>query len=152
MAKTITPTRARRSRRLNPFSSAVRPTTASRPLGRSDGDFADKINSMPKYVVFSTLTDPEWENTTVLSGDPVEEVTKLREAGDLEGIDAGQPLAVALTGRIAATTYSYEGDYGVEFAAMVPPGLLEPGDNAVEVLAIERAGGTVTLRPLSLSF
>ena len=35
---------------------------------------------MPKYVVSSTLTDPEWENRTVLSGDPIEEVTKLRDA------------------------------------------------------------------------
>jgi dihydrofolate reductase len=45
-----------------------------------EGPFADKINSMPKYVVSSTLTDPEWENTTVLSGDPIEEVGKLRDA------------------------------------------------------------------------
>jgi dihydrofolate reductase len=30
------------------------------------GDFADKMNAMPKYVVSSTLTDPEWNNTTVL--------------------------------------------------------------------------------------
>ena len=44
-----------------------------------EGPFADKINSMPKYVVSSTLTDPEWDNTTVLSGDPVEEVRKLKE-------------------------------------------------------------------------
>jgi dihydrofolate reductase len=33
---------------------------------------------MPKYVVSSTLSDPEWENTTVLSGDPVEEVRELK--------------------------------------------------------------------------
>jgi dihydrofolate reductase len=46
-----------------------------------EGEFADKFNSMPKYVVSSTLTDPEWTNTTVLDGDLVEEVTKLREAG-----------------------------------------------------------------------
>ena len=37
---------------------------------------------MPKYVVSSTLTDPEWNNTTVLSGDPIEEVTKLKEADE----------------------------------------------------------------------
>jgi dihydrofolate reductase len=46
-----------------------------------EGSFADKINSMPKYVVSSTLTDPEWENTTVLAGDPIEEVAKLKGAG-----------------------------------------------------------------------
>jgi dihydrofolate reductase len=34
-----------------------------------DGEFADKFNTMPKYVVSSTLRDPEWTNTTVVSGD-----------------------------------------------------------------------------------
>jgi dihydrofolate reductase len=48
-----------------------------------DGDFADKFNSMPKYVVSSTLEDPDWNNTTVLKGDPVEEVTKLKQ--DVDG-------------------------------------------------------------------
>jgi dihydrofolate reductase len=43
-----------------------------------DGEFADKFNGMPKYVVSSTLEDPEWNNTTVLRGDVVEEVSKLR--------------------------------------------------------------------------
>jgi dihydrofolate reductase len=46
------------------------------------GDFADKFNSMPKYVVSSTLQDPEWNNTTVLKGDAVEEVRKLKEELD----------------------------------------------------------------------
>ena len=45
---------------------------------------ADAINGMPKYVVSSTLEDPEWANSTVLRGDVVTEVTKLKEAIDGE--------------------------------------------------------------------
>jgi dihydrofolate reductase len=44
-----------------------------------DGEFADKFNSMPKYVVSSTLENPEWSNTTVVSGDLQAEITKLNE-------------------------------------------------------------------------
>jgi dihydrofolate reductase len=43
------------------------------------GELADKYNSMPKYVVSSTLKDPSWNNTHVLSGDVREEVTKLKQ-------------------------------------------------------------------------
>jgi dihydrofolate reductase len=46
---------------------------------KREGEFADKFNSMPKYVVSSTLSNPEWTNTTVLSGDVPEEVAKLKE-------------------------------------------------------------------------
>ncbi len=50
-----------------------------------EGEFADKFNTMPKYVVSSTLDNPEWNNTTVLKGDVVEEVERLKEshAGDI---------------------------------------------------------------------
>src|SRR4051794_36278976 len=48
------------------------------------GEFADKFNGMPKYVVSSTLQDPQWNNTTVLSGDVVPAVSRLREAVDGE--------------------------------------------------------------------
>ena len=41
------------------------------------GEFADRFNTMPKYVVSSTLENPEWTNTTVVKGDVVEEVGKL---------------------------------------------------------------------------
>jgi dihydrofolate reductase len=44
-----------------------------------EGPFADKFNSMPKYVVSSTLEDPEWTNSTVLKGDVAEEVAKLKQ-------------------------------------------------------------------------
>jgi dihydrofolate reductase len=47
-----------------------------------DGEFADKFNGMPKYVVSSTLKDPDWTNTMVLQGDVKDEVVKLREAHD----------------------------------------------------------------------
>jgi dihydrofolate reductase len=47
-----------------------------------DGEFADKFNTMPKYVVSSTLRDPEWTNSTVLSGDVVDEITKLKRERD----------------------------------------------------------------------
>ena len=50
-----------------------------------EGEFADKFNQMPKYVVSSTLGDPGWENSTVLRGDLAEEVeqVKARHEGDV---------------------------------------------------------------------
>jgi dihydrofolate reductase len=47
-----------------------------------EGEFADKFNSMRKYVVSSTLTAPEWTSSTVLEGDLVEEVGKLRRSSE----------------------------------------------------------------------
>jgi dihydrofolate reductase len=46
------------------------------------GELADKFNSMPKYVVSSTLEEAEWNNSTVLNGDVLEEVSKLRQGPD----------------------------------------------------------------------
>jgi dihydrofolate reductase len=42
------------------------------------GELADRLNSLPKYVVSSTLEDPGWNNSTVLKGDVVSEVSKLK--------------------------------------------------------------------------
>jgi dihydrofolate reductase len=47
-----------------------------------EGEFADMFNSMPKYVVSSTLQAPEWTNSSVLEGDLVEEVENLRGRPD----------------------------------------------------------------------
>ena len=47
-----------------------------------DGEFADKFNSMPKYVVSSTLTKPTWNNSTVLKGDVADQVEKLKKKHD----------------------------------------------------------------------
>lgn len=57
---------------------------ASRWLGR-EGEWADKLNAMPKYVVSGTLERTAWSNGTVLSGDPITEVAKLKRelAGEI---------------------------------------------------------------------
>ena len=83
-----------------------------------DGPFADKLNSMPKYVVSSTLADPEWENTTVLAGDPVAAVRELKRtaAGPIL-LNGSAQLAHALT----------EADLVEEFRAMVHPVLVADG-------------------------
>jgi dihydrofolate reductase len=46
------------------------------------GEFADKFNRMPKYVVSSTLEEAEWNNSTVLKGDVAEKVSELRQEHD----------------------------------------------------------------------
>jgi dihydrofolate reductase len=46
------------------------------------GEFADKFNEMPKYVVSSTLDEPEWSNSTVLDGDLAEAVATVRQRHD----------------------------------------------------------------------
>ncbi|HET8651055.1 MAG TPA: dihydrofolate reductase family protein [Gaiellaceae bacterium] len=52
---------------------------AAWPERTDEAGFADKFNSMPKYVVSSTLRDPEWNNTTVLEGDFTESVPRLKD-------------------------------------------------------------------------
>jgi dihydrofolate reductase len=51
---------------------------AARWRSRS-GELADRINSLPKYVVSSTLEDPDWNNSTVLKGEVLNEVSKLKQ-------------------------------------------------------------------------
>jgi dihydrofolate reductase len=48
------------------------------------GELADRLNSLPKYVVSSTLEHPEWSNSTVLMGDAVAAVSKLKQELDGE--------------------------------------------------------------------
>jgi dihydrofolate reductase len=47
--------------------------------GRSGDPTSDRINSMTKLVVSSTLRDPKWNNTTIISGDPVAAIRRLKE-------------------------------------------------------------------------
>jgi dihydrofolate reductase len=83
-----------------------------------EGPFADKINSMPKYVVSSTLGDAKWENTTVLSGDPIESVVKLKEG-------EGGPILV--NGSAHLVHALSEAGLVDEYRAMVHPVLIADG-------------------------
>jgi dihydrofolate reductase len=57
---------------------------AAWPSMEDPAGFADKMNSMPKYVVSSTLENPEWNNSTVLKGDLAAEVGKLKQ--EIDGV------------------------------------------------------------------
>jgi hypothetical protein len=91
------------------------------------------------------------DGTAIAAYDEDSDFVPSRIAGGIDGLDAGEPLAIALKGRVLATTFSYEGERGTEFSAMVPPELIDEGDNELEVLAIEGEGAGVNLRPLDLS-
>jgi dihydrofolate reductase len=62
-----------------------------------DGDYADRINDMPKYVVSNTLKTPGWANTTVLEGDWIEAVSRLKQNPDMNILMHGYgPVAKTL--------------------------------------------------------
>ena len=62
-----------------------------------DGDYADRLNAMPKYVVSNTLATADWANTTILAGDWVEAVTRLKQDPDLDLLMHGYgPVAKTL--------------------------------------------------------
>jgi len=65
------------------------------------GELADRINTMPKYVVSSTLEDPEWNNSTVLKGDAVTEVSKLKQQLDGE-------IVVPASYQLARTLFEHD--------------------------------------------
>ncbi|HXV33671.1 MAG TPA: dihydrofolate reductase family protein [Gaiellaceae bacterium] len=83
-----------------------------------EGEFADKFNTMPKYVVSSTLESPEWNNTTVLAGDAVQAVSKLKE--DLDGI-------IQVPGSLRLVQALIEADVVDELHLMVFPVVLGTG-------------------------
>ena len=67
---------------------------AAWPSRTDELGFADKFNSMPKYVVSSTLEDPERNNSTVLEGDGVEAVSRLKQEQDGDIVVHGSPRLV----------------------------------------------------------
>ena len=73
-------------------------------MGGELGEFAKRMNEMPKYLVSSTIKDPEWNNTTVIdgSGDVPKEVAKLKEEVDGDILVAGSRRLVPPTLRARA--------------------------------------------------
>ena len=67
---------------------------AAWPERGGDGGFADKMNSMEKYVVSTTLTDPEWTNTSVIRTDVAARVAELRSRGGGDILVAGSATLV----------------------------------------------------------
>jgi len=59
-----------------------------------EGEFADKFNDMPKYVVSTTLTDPEWNNSTVVDGEVAAAVARMKDEVDGEIVVHGSASLV----------------------------------------------------------
>jgi dihydrofolate reductase len=99
-----------------------------------EGEFADKFNTMPKYVVSSTLENPEWTNSTVISGDLPAEVEKLKQqhTGD-----------VVVHGSVQLVQALLEQDLVDELRLMVFPVVLGAGKTLF--------GATSDKKPLELA-
>jgi dihydrofolate reductase len=83
------------------------------------GEWADRLNSLPKYVVSSTLEAPEWNNSTVLGGDVVSTVSSLKQS-------VGGDIVVYASGQLAHTLIEY--DVVDELRLMIHPVVLGTGD------------------------
>ena len=117
---------------------------AARWLSRS-GEWADRLNSMPKYVVSSTLDKPKWGNATVIRGDVVDEVSKLRQ--ELTG-----DIVVNASTRLAQTLLEH--DLVDELRLMVFPVVLGAGERLfaetsdkkpLRLVSVQSVGETLAL-------
>jgi dihydrofolate reductase len=97
------------------------------------GELADRLNGMPKYVVSSTLEDSDWNNSTVLKGDVVNEVSKLKQELDGEIVVPG---SIQLAGTLI------EHDLVDELRLMIYPVVLGAGQRLF--------GATSERRPMRL--
>ncbi|MER7457427.1 dihydrofolate reductase family protein [Micromonospora sp. NPDC126480] len=97
------------------------------------GGWADRLNSLPKYVVSATLENPRWNNSTVLTGDVVTEVSKLKQG--LNG-----DIVVYASGRLVHTLIEH--DLVDELRLMIHPFVLGAGERLF--------GGTSDQKPMRL--
>lgn len=88
------------------------------PSRTDEAGFADKMNTMPKFVVSKTLDEPEWNNSTVIKGDLAAEVSRLKQ-------QPGQDLLVYGSGALLGTLLQH--DLVDELRLMVFPVVLGSG-------------------------
>jgi len=109
-----------------------------------EGDFADKFNSMPKYVVSTTLANPEWNNTTVIADNVVEQLAKLKDSHE----------EILLNGSPTLVRTLLDNDLVDEYRLMVFPVVLGHGKRlfpdgptvgALELVDSKPAGETLIL-------
>jgi dihydrofolate reductase len=104
------------------------------------GEFADKFNTMPKYVVSSTLEEPlEWSNARVLEGDLVEEVGKLRAS-------PGGDVVVHGSAQLVQTLIEH--DLVDELRLMVFPVVLGDGKRLFDVTSDKKPWRLADSRPV----
>jgi dihydrofolate reductase len=118
---------------------------AAWPTMEGTGEFGEKMNGMPKYVVSTTLERAEWNNSTILRGDPAEEVRKLK--GQVDG-------DVVIFGSAKLAQSLIEHHLIDEYRLMIYPILLGTGkrlfaeaDNTSNLVLVDatRAGETAIL-------
>jgi dihydrofolate reductase len=97
------------------------------------GKLADRLNGLTKYVVSSTLEDPGWSNSTVLNGDVVNEVSKLKQELDGE---------IVVYGSLQLVRTLMEHDLADELRLMIHPVVLGAGERLF--------GGTGDKKPVRL--
>jgi dihydrofolate reductase len=88
------------------------------PTMPDTGDFGERMNSMPKYVVSTTLSHADWQNSTIISKNIVDEIKKLKE-------QPGQKILVAGSGKLVHTLMQH--DLVDEYRFMVHPLVLGSG-------------------------
>jgi dihydrofolate reductase len=110
-------------------------------VGRS-GEWADKLNSLPKYVVSSTLVDAHWSNSTVVRGDVVEEASKLKRELDGE-------IVVYASRQLVHTLMEH--DLVDEVRLMVFPFVLGTGERLFGETSEKKSMRLVDARPVGES-
>jgi dihydrofolate reductase len=113
----------------------------TRWAGRT-GAWAERLNGLPKYVVSSTLVDPRWTNSTVLNGDVVDEVSRLRRCVDGE-------IVVYASRRLVHTLMEH--DLVDEVRLMVFPFVLGAGERLFGETTEKRSMRLLSTRPVGES-